>query len=168
MTSAQGLRQPLLISMIAAAALAACGGEDNNTNNNTPALAPAHKVPAPVPEPGQTPAALLLEKIGSYQSGGKPLLMVDNEGSAAMAVYLLHLQYWNLQTSSRFRAKPRPHEAFCYSNQAKTAPRVSQLRNNKRQRSVYRLWVSIRRKPNACDLLNRRVSGRRWLFERST
>lgn len=104
MTSAQGLRQPLLICMIAAAALAACGGEDNNTNSNTPSLAPAPKVPAPVPEPGQTPAALLLEKIGSYQSGGKPLLMVGNEGSAATAVYRLHLQYWNLQTSSRFRA----------------------------------------------------------------
>lgn len=69
MTSAQGLHQPLLIPMIAAAALAAGGGEDNNMNSNAPALTPAPKVPAPAPEPGQTPASLLLEKIGSYQSG---------------------------------------------------------------------------------------------------
>jgi hypothetical protein len=53
--------------MIAAADLAACGGEYNNTNSNTPV--PAHKVPAPAPEAGQTTVSLLLEKIGSYQSG---------------------------------------------------------------------------------------------------
>jgi len=69
MTSAQTLRQPLLISLIAAAALAACGGGDNNTNNTTPAPAPIPEVPAPAPEPEKTPTSLTLEKIGSYQSG---------------------------------------------------------------------------------------------------
>jgi hypothetical protein len=69
MTSAQTFRQPLLISLIAAAALAACGGGDNNTNNTTPAPAPIPEVPAPAPEPEKTPTSLTLEKIGSYQSG---------------------------------------------------------------------------------------------------
>lgn len=79
MTSAKSLRQPLLVSLIAAAALTACGGDDNNTTNIPPA--PSPEVPAPTPAPGPTPApepapepektpvSLTLEKIGSYQSG---------------------------------------------------------------------------------------------------